>query len=129
MTNPTQHVTRATFEVLIVEDDQDLGEILATVVSETGANVKVVGSVDAGLRAFRDNPEISMIFTDVMTPGWLNGFDLVHAVHEISPSLPVIVTSGYRHYDYADLPANAHFLPKPWSFNQVLSMVAHLRRT
>lgn len=114
------------FKVLIIEDDLALSEILASVVSEAGASVRVVDSVDAGLKVFKDNPGISLIITDVVTSGWLNGFDFVKEVHKTHPSMPVILTSGYNHYEHPNVPPNVHLLPKPWTLDQVSSIVAQL---
>lgn len=109
--------------VLIVEDDEVLRDLLVEVVSDTGAQVKAVMSVDAGLKAFQENSDVGLILTDVITPGVLNGWDLVNAVRQVDAELPIIVTSGYCHHVCPELPKNACFLQKPWSIDQLCAMV------
>lgn len=109
--------------VLIVEDDEILRDLLVEVVSDTGAEVRAVMSADAGLKAFQESSEVALILTDVITPGVLNGWDLVSAVRQVDASIPIIVTSGYCHHVCPELPKNACFLQKPWSIDQLCTMV------
>jgi DNA-binding NtrC family response regulator len=109
--------------VLVVEDDELLRALLIEVISEAGAFVEAVGTAEAGLRAFEQCQAIGLIVTDVVTPGPLTGWDLAKAVHEQRPELPVIITSGYAYQAGYELPANASFLPKPWSLVQLMDMV------
>ncbi len=49
----------------------------------------------AALRILGEHSDIDLMFTDVVMPGGLNGFDLAQAAQQIRPDLLIVHTSGY----------------------------------
>ncbi len=43
----------------------------------------------------RANPEVDLLFTDLVMPGGMSGFDLVRLARELIPGLKVLLTTGY----------------------------------
>jgi len=43
----------------------------------------------------RANPGIDLLFTDIVMPGGMSGWELADLARQIRPNLPVVFTSGY----------------------------------
>ena len=65
--------------------------------------------------------DIAAIFTDINMPGSIDGLKLAHAVRGRWPPIHVIVTSGLKVPADHDLPANGHFIQKPYAAEQVVA--------
>jgi two-component SAPR family response regulator len=49
----------------------------------------------AALSLLQEHKDIDLMFTDVVMPGGLNGFDVAQAAQQIIPDLIIVHTSGY----------------------------------
>ena len=47
------------------------------------------------LAALKANPGIDLLFTDIVMPGGMNGWELADLARQIRPGLPVLFSSGY----------------------------------
>jgi PAS domain S-box-containing protein len=81
--------------VLVVEDDHGVRDFAVSVLRELGYNVLEAANGDAGLAVLDGNPDIDLLFTDVVMPGTLSGADLAKVALERRPELRVLFTSGY----------------------------------
>lgn len=112
-------------QVLIVEDEPIIRELLSLILEDTGAIVTAVETATEGINMLKHYPW-AMVITDVRTPGLLDGWDLAWAAHNQLPSLSVIVTSGGNDHFANPLPSSAAFIAKPWSVEQMLSLLQRL---
>ena len=98
---------------LVVEDDDLLREMVATLLEECEMGVIQCESAEAALQVLeRMGGCISMMFTDVNLAGTLDGIDLAHFAKHRFPAMNVVVTSGAIRTKR--LPEGALFMPKPW---------------
>ena len=81
--------------VLLVEDDLQVGDLVSAMLAELGHHVLRASSSDAALDSLSDHPEIGLVLTDVMMPGERNGLDLAREISRTRPILPVVLMSGY----------------------------------
>jgi CheY-like chemotaxis protein len=81
--------------ILVVEDDDDVGEHSRQVLSELGYRVLTAGDAEAALRVLEREPTIRLLFTDVGLPGSLNGRELADEARRRRPALKVLFTTGY----------------------------------
>ena len=84
---------RRSGRILLVEDNEEVGEFAETLLGELGHEVIRVRSGEAALRAALDSA-FDAVFTDVVMPG-MSGLELAEQLAELRPELPVILTTGY----------------------------------
>jgi DNA-binding NtrC family response regulator len=70
--------------------------------------------------------DILAIFTDIEMSGSMDGLKLAHAVRGRWPPIKIIATSGHFKIREGDLPDGAHFMPKPYSWPQIIRTLREL---
>lgn len=113
--------------ILLVEDDDTLRFLVADALSMMNASVIECSTADAALlalEALEKNTAVDLVLTDIRMPGELDGFELAQIVWARWPHIPVILSSGNRRVPVDQLPANAAFMAKPWSLDQLFEVVA-----
>jgi CheY-like chemotaxis protein len=81
--------------VLIVEDDDRVRRLTATRLKELGYRVLEANHGAAALAILAATPGVEIVFSDLVMPGRMSGFDLARQVRESYPHVHVILTSGY----------------------------------
>jgi PAS domain S-box-containing protein len=81
--------------VLVVEDDPFVRSYAVMRLQNLGyAVVAAVNGADA-LEKLRMDSSIDVLFTDIVMPGGINGWELAERARQVRPGLPVLLTSGY----------------------------------
>ena len=80
---------------------------------------KVVLAVDGreAVMKLRTNPEIDMLFTDIVMPGGMSGWEVAELAQQMRPGLPTVFTSGYALealVDQGRAPMKSMVLTKPY---------------
>lgn len=79
-------------EVLVVDDEVEVGEVLRRVLERAGFTVSTANSVAEGLRlAEQSQPDI--VVTDMIMPK-VNGIELIKALRSRFPRIRIIAISG-----------------------------------
>ncbi|HEY9236914.1 MULTISPECIES: hybrid sensor histidine kinase/response regulator [Phenylobacterium] len=86
---------RRSLKVLLVEDDKEVGDLVAAMLEELGHQVVRVDAVAAALAWLEKGEALDVMLTDLVMPGGRSGLDLAKAACELRPGLPVILSSGY----------------------------------
>lgn len=81
--------------VLLVEDDEAVREVSASMLRELNYAVFEAEDGPAALRIIENVPDIRLLFTDVGLPGNMNGRQLADAALRLRPRLRVLFTTGY----------------------------------
>ncbi len=81
--------------ILIVEDDPFVRSSTIRRVEALGYRVVAAVNGKDALQQLRTDPGIDMLFTDIVMPGGMSGWELAEQARRIRPSLPVLFTSGY----------------------------------
>jgi two-component system, cell cycle sensor histidine kinase and response regulator CckA len=103
--------------VLVVEDNEALRRVVLRQLAELGYRTFETTDAAAAL-ALLEQERIDLLFTDIVMPGGLDGFDLARRVLERWPSVKVVLTSGFPstkingHLDTKA--ASARLLSKPY---------------
>jgi PAS domain S-box-containing protein len=81
--------------ILVVEDQEAVRAVACGFLEDFGYIVLEAGDGFEALSKLQENPEIDLMFSDVVMPGGMNGFDLAQAAQTLRPDLKVVHTSGY----------------------------------
>jgi signal transduction histidine kinase/ActR/RegA family two-component response regulator len=84
---------RMTGRILLVEDNEEVGEFAESLLEELGHVVTRVSSGQAALAMALDSA-FDAVFTDVVMPG-MSGLELADQLAQLRPQLPVLLTTGY----------------------------------
>ncbi len=109
--------------VLIVEDDEDLREMMAQLLSLEGFHPATVANGREALEYLHDAAPPQVILLDLMMPvmdGW--EFRRQQQADPLLAPVPVIILSALDSGRASDLEASA-FLKKPLDFDRLLALV------
>lgn len=81
--------------ILVVEDDAKVRTLTVRRLSALGYLVVEAGNGPEALERIPDIEDLSLLFTDLVMPGGMSGYDLVEAARKKQPGLKVLLTSGY----------------------------------
>jgi DNA-binding NtrC family response regulator len=110
--------------ILVVEDQPDERFLAATLLEDTGFAVIEAETADRALAILNDRAhEVSVVFSDVRTPGPIGGFELARIIGVTWPRVRVLLTSGDAGDQPSDLRVSATFIPKPWRAEDILAWV------
>jgi two-component system NtrC family sensor kinase len=117
--------------ILIAEDERNLRELAAEMLEGRGFPVRVCDGAESALVALREDPKgVALLFTDILMPPGVNGYELARRARELCPSLPVLFTSASTSqlatFERESLPEGSAFLPKPYGMDDLLRLVVAL---
>jgi CheY-like chemotaxis protein len=82
-------------KILVVEDQEAVRAVACGFLSDFGYEVVEAEDGLQALARLQEHSDITLMFSDVVMPGGLNGFDLAQAARGIRPDLKIVHTSGY----------------------------------
>lgn len=101
--------------VALLADDEPLMRMeAADVLGNAGFVVLEASTTPEALAYLEQHPEITLLFTDVIMPGPINGLELAHEVRRRWPGVKIIVASGRVTPTPTQLPDGVRFLEKPY---------------
>jgi len=92
---PAQNIPRRAGHVLIVEDEAGVRDIAVQLFSNMGFSTLTASDGPSALDILRSDVAIDILFSDVVMPKRMNGFELAREAKKLRPSLKVILASGY----------------------------------
>jgi PAS domain S-box-containing protein len=81
--------------VLVVEDDARVRRVTTSRLRQLGYHVIEADSGPSALEVVTRADRVDLLFTDIVMPGGMNGFELAEAVRTSRPGVRVLFTSGY----------------------------------
>ncbi len=103
--------------VLVAEDDPFVRSYAVASLRSLGYRVIEATDGREALDALNAGVQVDLLFSDVVMPGGINGWDLAERARRIRPGLKVLLTSGYALETLAErgrLPEGALILNKPY---------------
>jgi len=113
--------------ILVVEDDDRVREVTLQRLEGLGyAVLEAKNALEAFERLDTDEP-IALVFSDIVMPGEMSGFDLARRILSAKPQVKVLLTSGYnsgdRRRDDEDTLAGVVTLDKPYTLARLARSV------
>ena len=115
-----QHRTGAT--ILLVDDDNAVREVTASMLRELGYAVLEVGSGGAALDLLDGDTNIDLIVLDFVMPG-MNGAELARQIHSKFSTLPVLYVTGYADKTTLAEIGDARLVKKPFVGDELANKV------
>lgn len=119
-------------DVLIVDDEADIRELVAGVLSDDGYETRTAATADEALMAF-DERLPSLVLLDVWLRGSsMDGLELLKQMKARDTNVPMIVFSGHGNIDTAVAAISSgavDFLEKPFEAEKLLHLVARATET
>ncbi len=114
--------------VLLIEDEEQVRKMARTMLTRLGYTVLEAKDGIEAVEIFQQHKnEIRCVLSDLTMPR-MNGWDTLAALRQISPDIPVILSSGY---DEAQVMAGEHpelpnaFLGKPYRLQDLKDTIRH----
>ena len=82
-------------EILVVEDQEAVRAVACGFLTDFGYDVTEAEDGFQALSKLQEEPEIDLMFSDIVMPGGMNGFDLAQAAAGMRADIKIVHTSGY----------------------------------
>ncbi|OYU37269.1 sigma-54 dependent transcriptional regulator [Novosphingobium sp. PASSN1] len=119
-------------DILIVDDERDIRELVAGVLSDEGYGCRTAADSTAALAAI-DERRPSLVLLDVWLHGSpMDGLEVLDEIKKREPELPVIIFSGHGNIDTAVSAIGRgamDFLEKPFEAERLLLLVERATAT
>lgn len=119
-------------DILIVDDERDIRDLVAGVLSDEGFQCRTAGDSTSALEMI-DERRPSLVLLDVWLHGSpMDGLEVLDAIKAREPELPVIIFSGHGNIDTAVSAISRgamDFIEKPFEAERLLLLVARATET
>ena len=119
-------------DILIVDDERDIRDLVAGVLSDEGYECRTAGDSNTALEMI-DQRRPSLVLLDVWLHGSpMDGLEVLDAIKAREPELPVIIFSGHGNIDTAVSAIGRgamDFIEKPFEAERLLLLVARATET
>jgi PAS domain S-box-containing protein len=128
-TQPTPAPERGGREtILAVEDNADLRRVVVRQLTDLGYRVLEADHAAAAVKALESQP-VDLLFTDIVMPGGVNGYDLARSAASRWPEMKVLLTSGFPEAKLngnGGPPLNMRLLMKPYRKEELARILREL---
>lgn len=84
-----------TENVLVVDDEPFILELAMETLREYGYTVKGAMNATDAIKTLVDGFKPDIMCCDIVLPGGMNGVELARKIHEVMPTMKVLLVSGY----------------------------------
>lgn len=81
--------------ILVVDDEEVLRDIATTVLQGLGYRTYAAENGKVAMQILKANSDIDLLFSDVIMPGEMDGYELAQSAHDAYPHLNILLTSGF----------------------------------
>jgi len=90
-----ENTGKASHTILVVDDDEMLLTLAQEQIEDLGYSVYGANGSEQALQLLAEHQEIELLFSDVIMPDDLNGYELAIKAKELKPDLQVLLASGF----------------------------------
>lgn len=81
--------------ILLVDDEVDLLQLAELYLTDLGYRTRTAENASQALKILAEDKEINLLFSDVVMPGKMNGYELAELATQKHTGLKVLLTSGF----------------------------------
>jgi CheY-like chemotaxis protein len=113
-----------TYSILVVEDEDDVRELVATSLRHRGFSVLSVPNAEVALQILMEQVRFDLLFTDIVMPGVIDGFELADRAKRLQPDLKVLYATGFAHVSRRSIDTlHGKLIQKPYRPDELASEV------
>ncbi|MCW9033212.1 MAG: ATP-binding protein [Alphaproteobacteria bacterium] len=122
---------KGTETVLVVDDEEALRDIAVSCLNDLGYETLTAEDGQEALEIIENDKSIDVLFSDIIMPGHIDGYQLAIAAHKSNPDLKILLASGFanKREDYEDgrnpyiLRLAKNLLDKPYNQNELAQAI------
>jgi PAS domain S-box-containing protein len=99
--SPAPGIVPSEGTILMVEDNPEVAHVSASLLEQLGYQVIRTDNAMDALSELQRGSGITLVFSDIVMPGSMNGVALAQEIGNRYPQLPVLLTSGYSDVAHA----------------------------
>jgi CheY-like chemotaxis protein len=108
---------------MVVEDDPAVAKLCTGYLEDMGFKVNSFSSTSAALEALRGNAPPSIILSDILLPGKMDGVEFAHHCRRATPSSAVILMTGYGGSRFDRRQIEFPLIRKPFTGEELRALV------
>lgn len=114
-------------KILIVDDEEFLGIVLADILHELGHEVIQASDGVEALKIYKElKNEIDLVMLDVIMP-FMDGFEVFRRLKEMDEDVKVVFTSGFsadkKMNDLISVEKNLRYITKPYQVEEIKEVI------
>ena len=82
--------------ILVVEDETEVRTIATRFLKAVGYRVLDAANAREALDLLHANPDVDLLFSDVVLGSGMDGTELAREAHRLRPEIPILLASGYQ---------------------------------
>jgi len=109
-------------KALVVDDQPDVLDMASQLFRTLGYDVVAANNGTEALDILDRNPDVSLLFSDVVMPG-INGVELARKAQDAIPAIKIILATGYAAHVLDTLLEQPHefpLVPKPYKISDIV---------
>jgi len=125
----TEVIPRGHETILAVDDEKQLLDLVEESLQEQGYRVLTASNGRQALQVLAEEPAIDLLFSDVVMPGGINGYELAEQATAQYPKLKVQLTSGFTEKAVVrngQASFKANLLSKPYTQKEMILRMREL---
>lgn len=124
--DPESSPRLGTEHVLVVEDDDLVRTYTCRQLRKLGYRISTARNGTEALDLIASQPDIDLLFTDIVMPGGIDGCQLAQSVTRVRRKLKVLFTTGYTDRDVNHLGSDQALIRKPYRRGELADMLRRL---
>jgi signal transduction histidine kinase len=90
-----ENVAHGNETILVVDDEADLRQLARDILEKQGYHVLMANDGRQAFRLLEQHPEIDLLFSDIVMPNGINGYELAEKAIAIRADIKILFTSGF----------------------------------
>lgn len=122
----TEELPKDSETILVVDDETELLELARESLEVLGYRVFTASNGKEAMERLAEHPTISLLFSDIVMPGGMNGYELAEKTMENRSDLKVLLTTGHAGKAESNAGHETNLLMKPYTHAELAQRVRSL---